>query len=73
LSAFPGEHRSVRLLPGVRDVKEAQEMGVKTQGGMWCNNCQQPVAGQKTTHRFRNLASFATLGATGGLSMLGFK
>lgn len=26
-------------------------MGVAVKGGQWCPRCEQPVAGQKTTHR----------------------
>ena len=33
-------------------------MGLKVKGGMWCDTCQKPVAGQKST------AKVAKLGAT---------
>jgi hypothetical protein len=48
-------------------------MGQKTKGGMWCQYCQRPVLGVKSTARFRN--TLLTLGApvTGGYSLLGAK
>lgn len=40
---------------------------------MWCDYCQRPVAGEKTTHRTRNTAAGLSVLATGGLSLLGAK
>jgi hypothetical protein len=45
-------------------------MGVKTKGGMWCDYCARPVAGQKSTHRTRNTAAGITALGTGGVSLL---
>lgn len=46
----------------------AQLMGVKVKGGMWCNRCQRPVAGQKST---RKLASVLGAVASAGLYVSG--
>jgi hypothetical protein len=45
-------------------------MGVKKQGGYWCDFCGGPVAGEKTTHRARGAAGVLASGVTGGLSLL---
>jgi hypothetical protein len=45
-------------------------MGVKKQGGYWCDFCGAPVAGEKTTHRARGAAGILAAGTTGGLSLL---
>jgi hypothetical protein len=39
-------------------------MSVKVKGGMWCDRCRRPVAGQKSTHK-----AFKAMGtiASGGL------
>lgn len=39
-------------------------MGQATKRGMYCPQCQKPVAGSKTTHGVRNLFAIPTLGAT---------
>jgi hypothetical protein len=41
-------------------------MGVKTRGGMWCDHCQRPVAGQRSTHPLRTIAFATALGIVGG-------
>jgi predicted RNA-binding Zn-ribbon protein involved in translation (DUF1610 family) len=46
-------------------------MGVKVKGNMYCDACQRPVAGQKSTHRLRNTAAVITAPVTGGASMAG--
>ena len=38
-------------------------MGVKVKGGMWCDTCQRPVAGQKST---KKVASLSTMLLTAG-------
>jgi hypothetical protein len=48
-------------------------MSAKTRGGMWCDYCQRPVAGQREGHAVRNTASWLTSGLTGGLSLAGVK
>ncbi len=48
-------------------------MGVKFQGNMYCDSCQRPVAGQKSTHRLRNAAAALTAPVTGGASVFGAK
>lgn len=48
-------------------------MGQRTKGGMYCDYCQRPVMGVKTTHRLRNAASVGGVVATGGLSLAGSK
>jgi hypothetical protein len=45
-------------------------MGQRTKGGMWCDYCQRPVAGEKTTHRARNTTLGVSALATGGWSLL---
>jgi hypothetical protein len=45
-----------------RSRKEVR-VGLKVKPGMWCDTCQKPVAGQKTT---RKAAAFGKLLATGG-------
>ena len=39
-------------------------MGLKVKGGMWCDFCQRPVAGQKSTKKFLKLAGMV---ASGGM------
>jgi hypothetical protein len=46
---------------------------MKVRGGMFCKQCDKPVAAQKSTHRMRNVASTAALGLTMGASALGYK
>jgi len=46
-------------------------MGQRSKGGLWCDRCQRPVLGVKTTHRARNTLSVGGALATGGLSLLG--
>ena len=48
-------------------------MGMKSQGGMWCDYCQRPVAGQKATSRARNTVATVTAPLTSGLSLFGVK
>src|SRR5688500_7035503 len=48
-------------------------MGTKAKAGMWCDYCQEPVAGQKGTHRARGVAVAVTALPTAGLSLLGAK
>lgn len=39
-------------------------MSVKVKGGMWCDSCQKPVAGQKSTRKaFQTMATVGTAGA----------
>ncbi len=42
-------------------------MGQKVKGGLWCDACARPVAGIKTRHRMRNLASNMFSGPAAGL------
>lgn len=42
-------------------------MGQKVKGGLWCDACARPVAGIKTRHRMRNLASNLFSGPAAGL------
>ena len=44
---------------------------MKSKGGMYCDYCQRPVAGQKATHRMRNTASGVFALGTAGASLLG--
>lgn len=39
-------------------------MGNATKGGMYCRECDRPVAAQKTTHGIRNTLAIPTMGAT---------
>jgi hypothetical protein len=39
-------------------------MGQATKGGMYCRECDRPVAAQKTTHGIRNTLAIPTMGAT---------
>ena len=48
-------------------------MGFKTQGGMWCDQCQRLIPGQKGTRRARNTLVGLTAIGTGGLSLLAAK
>src|SRR4051812_24833875 len=45
-----------------------RRMGVKVRGSMYCEACNRPVAGQKGTHRFRNVAATVALPVTMGAS-----
>jgi hypothetical protein len=46
-------------------------MGAKPRGGMWCDYCDQPVVGQKGTHRARNTIAGLLALPTTGVSLLG--
>src|SRR3954454_17179780 len=48
---------------------DTEHMGMTTRGGMWCDFCMRPVAGQRPTHRARNLTAFLTAPMTGGASL----
>jgi RNA polymerase subunit RPABC4/transcription elongation factor Spt4 len=49
-------------------------MGVATKSGMFCyQNCRQPVAAIKSTHRLRNSVVGVTAIGTGGLSLAAAK
>lgn len=48
-------------------------MGQASRGGMWCNQCQELIAGQKTTHRARGLTSIVAVPLTGGASLMAAK
>ena len=39
-------------------------MGQATKRGMYCTQCDKPVAAEKTTHGVRNLLALPTLGVT---------
>lgn len=43
---------------------EGTQVGHATKGGMYCMRCDQPVAGQKTTHGIRNTLAIPTGGLT---------
>jgi hypothetical protein len=46
-------------------------MGAKPRGGMWCDYCDQPIVGQKATHRARNTIAGLLALPTTGVSLLG--
>jgi hypothetical protein len=46
-------------------------MGVKVKGGMFCPQCDKPVAAQKGTARLRNTLGVVFMPVTGGASGLG--
>jgi hypothetical protein len=39
-------------------------MGLKVRGGMWCDTCQKPVAGQKSTAKVAKLTATVMTGGT---------
>jgi hypothetical protein len=45
-------------------------MGIKSKGGYRCDLCQQPVPGEKSTHRARGAAGLLAAPFTGGASLL---
>jgi len=46
-------------------------MGMKVRGGMFCLQCQKPVAAQKGTHRLRNTIATLSAPLTAGYSLAG--
>lgn len=48
-------------------------MGHAVKGGMWCDQCQRPVAAQKTTHGVRNFLAATLYAPTAGGSLAGGK
>ncbi len=46
-------------------------MGQVTRGGMWCDYCDRPVAGHKTSRRARNTIAGLLAVPTSGASLLG--
>jgi hypothetical protein len=46
-------------------------MGVKSKGGMYCDYCQRPVAGIRSTHAARGTVGLVAAPFTGGLSLFG--
>lgn len=45
-------------------------MSVKTKAGYFCDRCQRPVPGQKTTHRTRGAVGILAAPLTAGLSLV---
>jgi len=43
---------------------EGSVMGLKVKGGMWCDSCQRPVAGQKSTAKIAKLSATVASGGT---------
>ncbi len=46
-------------------------MGEKTQGVMWCANCNKPVMGVRNTSQLLNVISVIALLATAGVPAVG--
>src|SRR3712207_5646107 len=44
-------------------------MAVQVKGGMFCPQCNSPVAAQKRTHRLRNTAAVVAAPVTAGASL----